>query len=182
MTSSTSVWSMECEINEMKWKMACRERHLVLEGLTWKKLSSETPFNSGVQIYQHFWVTHCPHLQGSFTLVLKMEVPQSSEILVITYGIAHKSGIRVFINNKVQTLFKFPIKHNVRISSFSICSTDRYIPPNWWYERAPTRLPSCPVQLDIYVTAPAGLLLLPEANNIKKNASCQNLSHCCATT
>jgi len=180
MTSSTSVWSMECEINEMK--NGFQRKTFSAWGVNLKKLSSETPFNSEAQIYQSFWGICCLHLQGSFTLVLKMEVPQSYEILIITYGIAHKSGIRVFINNKAQTLFKFLIKHNVRISSFNICSTDRYIPPTWWYKRALTCLPSCHVQLDIYLTAAAGLLLVPEANNIKKNASCQNLSHCCATT
>lgn len=73
-----------------------------------RKLSSETPLNSEVQIYQRFWGICCLHNQGSFTLILKMQVPQSSEMLVITYGIPHQNIIRVFINNKAQTLFKFP--------------------------------------------------------------------------
>jgi len=118
-------------------------------------------------------------------------VPQSSEMLVIMYGIPHQSIITVFINNKAQNLFKFPsihqtvssLTHNVSISSFSICSTDRYTPATRLHDtEASTHLPSCPVQLDIYVTAPAGLWLLPEAHNIKKNASCHSLSHCCVTT
>jgi hypothetical protein len=150
--------------NDFQWKT------FTVWTVNWKKLSSEMPLNSEVQIYQHCWGICCLHHQGSFTLVLIMKVPQSSKMLVIMYGIPHQFIIRVFINNKSQTLFKFPLihqtvsslKHNVSISSFSICSTDRYIPATHWHDtEALTHLPSCPVQLDIYVTAPAGLLLLP---------------------
>jgi len=54
-----------------------------------KKLSSVTPLNREVQIYQRFWGNCCLFHQGSFTLLLKTQVPQTYEMLVIMHGIPH---------------------------------------------------------------------------------------------
>ena len=77
--------TVKCQCNDFQWKTFTAWR------VNWKKLSSETPLNSEVQIYQRFWGICCLHHQGSFTLVLNMEVTQSSEMLVIKYGILYQS-------------------------------------------------------------------------------------------
>jgi len=115
--------TVKCLCNDLQWKTFTVSR------VNLKKLSSEMPLNSEVQIYQCFWGICCLHLQGSFTVVLKMEVPQSSEILVITYDITHKSGITDLSTKKPRPCLTSleihqtvsSLKHKVSISSFSIC-------------------------------------------------------------